>query len=65
MVTKEQVKAIANLSKLYLTEEEIETGEKEISSMINFVDSMNSIEKFAEVSDVHDDICNAFHEDLE
>lgn len=63
MVTKEQVKAIANLSKLYLTEEELATGEKEISSMIHFVDSMNSIEKFAEVSDVHDDICNAFHED--
>lgn len=63
MVSKDQVREIAKLSKLYLHEEELETGAKEIESMIKFVNQMNDIEKIADIPEVSDDIANAFRED--
>ena len=63
MVSREEVKTIANLSKLYLSEQELEKAEKEIGSMIQFVNQMNSIEKTTQIKPKPEEIFNAFHED--
>ena len=63
MVSKEEVKALANLSKLYLSEEETEKTAVEIGSMIDFVNQMNKIEKISDVKEKPEEIFNAFHED--
>lgn len=63
MVSREEVKTIANLSKLYLSDQELEKAEKEIGSMIEFVNQMSSIEKISEINPKPEEIFNAFHED--
>ena len=63
MISKEEVKSLAGLSKLYLSEEELEKAQNEIGSMVEFINQMNKIEKIAEVKARPDEIFNAFHED--
>lgn len=63
MVSKDDVKALANLSKLYLNEEEIEKCQEEIDSMIKFVSQMNSVEKNLDNIKVSEDITNALRND--
>ncbi len=42
-VSKEEVKYIARLSKLYLTEEELEKNTHDLSSIIDFANELSSI----------------------
>lgn len=63
MVRKDDVKALANLSKLYLSEEEIEKCQEEIGSMIQFVSQMNSVEKDFNNIKVSEDIKNVLRDD--
>ena len=44
MITKEEIINIKNLSKLYLTEQEIEDFKTEMTGMINFVDQLQDLE---------------------
>lgn len=44
MISKEEVLNIANLSKLYLDESEIENAIKEMDGMINFANQINQFE---------------------
>ena len=63
MISREEVLNLANLSKLYLDEEEIENIRKEMDSMITFANEINNLnveyDKLPEINN----ISNAFRED--
>lgn len=63
MITREAVLNLANLSKLYLEESEIENAQKEIEGMVNFADEINKIDIDFEDLPELESISNAFHED--
>ena len=63
MITREEVLNIANLSKLYLDESEIEDARKEMDGMIDFADEINQINVNCEGLPELESINNAFHED--
>ena len=63
MISREKVLDLANLSKLYLEESEIENAQKEIEGMINFADEINKIDIDFEDLPELESISNAFHED--
>ena len=63
MISREEVLNIANLSKLYLDESEIEDAQKEMDGMINFADEINKIHADCEDLPEFNSINNAFHED--
>lgn len=63
MISREEVLNLANLSKLYLEESEIENAQKEIEGMINFADEINKIDIDFEDLPELESISNAFHED--
>lgn len=63
MISREEVLNIANLSKLYLDESEIEDAQKEMDGMINFADEINQIDIDFEDLPELGSINNAFHED--
>ncbi len=63
MISREEVLNLANLSKLYLKESEIENAQKEIEGMINFADEINKIDIDFEDLPELESISNAFHED--
>ncbi|MDO4199591.1 MAG: Asp-tRNA(Asn)/Glu-tRNA(Gln) amidotransferase subunit GatC [Clostridia bacterium] len=63
MITREAVLNLANLSKLYLEESEIENAQKEIEGMVNFADEINKINIDFEDLPELESISNAFHED--
>ena len=54
---------MANLSKLYLGEEEIENIRKEMDSMINFANEINNLDAKCEKLPEINNISNAFRED--
>ena len=43
MITREEMENIANLSKLYLSEDDFEKMSKEIDGIINFVNQINTL----------------------
>ena len=63
MISREEVLNIANLSKLYLDESQIEDAQKEMDGMINFADEINKIDVECEDLPELSSISNAFHED--
>ncbi len=63
MISREEVLNIANLSKLYLDESEIEDAIKEMDGMIDFADEINQINVSGEDLPELESISNAFHED--
>lgn len=63
MISREEVLNIANLSKLYLDESEIENAQKEMDGMIKFADEINKINVNCENSPELGSTNNAFHED--
>ena len=63
MISREEVLNLANLSKLYLDEEEIENIRKEMDSMINFANEINSLDAKCEKLPEINNISNAFRED--
>lgn len=63
MISREDVLNLANLSKLYLEESEIENAQKEIEGMVNFADEINKISADCENLPEFNSISNAFHED--
>ncbi len=63
MISREEVLNIANLSKLYLDESEIEGAQKEMDGMISFADEINKIKADCENLPELGGINNAFHDD--
>ncbi|MBR2579241.1 MAG: Asp-tRNA(Asn)/Glu-tRNA(Gln) amidotransferase subunit GatC [Clostridia bacterium] len=63
MISREEVLNIANLSKLYLDESEIEDARQAMDGMINFADEINQIDVNLENLPEFNSTCNAFHED--
>ncbi len=63
MVTKEEVLNIANLSKLYLTPEELEDAFEEMKGMVKFVNQINEIQSLNEESYYTSELSNALRED--
>ena len=63
MISREEVLNLANLSKLYLDESEIVNVQKEVESMIDFVNQINNIEANFESTVAQNGISNAFHSD--
>ena len=63
MVTEEEVKNIASLSKLYLTEQELDEAVKEIGSMVKFVNQIKMMDYAFETETKVKNIPNAFRSD--
>lgn len=63
MISREEVLNIANLSKLYLDESEIEDARKEMDGMINFAKKIDKIDVDFKDLPEFNSISNAFHED--
>ena len=65
MISREEILNIANLSKLYLDESEIENVGKEIEGMIKFANEINNLDESVGETKIseEDSIKNAFHED--
>lgn len=63
MISREEMENIASLSKLYLSEAEIEKGIKDMSSIVDFVNQINAIDFQLETKTKASDIVNAFRED--
>lgn len=64
MITKKDVIDISNLSKLYLDDAQVETSIKDMSSMVDFVSQINSVEIPSEFSQNEiNELSNAFHAD--
>lgn len=63
MISREEVLNLANLSKLYLNEEEIENIRKEMDSMINFANEINNLDvEYNKLSKISN-ISNVFRDD--
>lgn len=63
MIKKEEVLNIANLSKLYLTKEELEDASNEMKGIIKFVNQINEFQELNEESNYSNELSNAFRED--
>ena len=63
MLSREEMLNIANLSKLYLSEEELEIASKEMDGIINFVNQINSLQTGSEEINNINGLSNAFRED--
>lgn len=63
MVTKEDVMSIAKLSKLYLSEKELEEGVKEMNSIVSFAAKINDANYNYEPKTQIQDVFNAFRSD--
>lgn len=64
MVSKEDIKKIANLAKLHFDEEEIAELTKDMQEIICFADRINlAVEENMEFDDINK-LSNAFHEDV-
>ena len=63
MVTKEEVLNIANLSKLYLTPEELDDAFEEMKGIVKFVNQINEIQDLNEEINYSDELSNALRED--
>ncbi len=63
MVTKEDVMSIAKLSKLYLSEKELEEGVREMNSIVSFAAKINDANYNYESKTQIQDVFNAFRND--
>lgn len=63
MLSRDEMINIANLSKLYLSEEELETASKEMDGIIKFVNQVNSLQPDSEEVGNINGISNALRED--
>lgn len=63
MLSREEMLNIANLSKLYLSEEELEKASKEMDGIIKFVNQVNSLQPDSEEISNINGISNAFRKD--
>lgn len=63
MLSRDEMLNIANLSKLYLSEEELEIASKEMDGMINFLNQINSLESGSQETGNINGLSNAFRED--
>jgi len=68
-ITKEEIKKIANLAKLELTEDELDSFVVEFESILNYVSLINecdtsSIENSAEIHFMDDYVGEIFQEDV-
>lgn len=65
MITREEVLKIAKLAKLSFKEDEIESLTNDMTQIIEFADTINTLVKDEEIEDYDDinQIVNAFHED--
>ncbi|MEX0910032.1 MAG: Asp-tRNA(Asn)/Glu-tRNA(Gln) amidotransferase subunit GatC [Candidatus Paceibacterota bacterium] len=61
MISTEEVKNLANLARLRLSVEETERFKGEISSILNYIDSINSVD--VQQKESSDDNINVFRED--
>lgn len=63
MISREEMLNLANLSKLYLSEDEIEDAMKEMDGMINFANQINEMNlDFCETPNING-LSNAFRDD--
>ena len=63
MVSIEEMKNIASLSKLYLNDQELESAIKDMSSIVQFVNQINAIDYAIETKTKVENIVNALRED--
>ncbi len=63
MLSREEMLNIANLSKLYLSEEELETASKEMEGIIKFVNQIESLDANSEEIGNINGLSNALRED--
>ncbi len=63
MLSRDEMLNIANLSKLYLSEEELEKASKEMDGIINFVNQIDSLKSCSEEISNINGLSNAFRED--
>lgn len=63
MITKEEVKNIASLSKLYLTDQELDEAVKEIGSMVKFINQIKIMDYVFETETKVKNLPNAFRKD--
>lgn len=66
MITREEVLKIARLAKLSVNDDEIESLTHDMTEIINFADTINTLVKDEDMEDFDDinNIVNAFHEDV-
>lgn len=63
-ISKEEVKNIANLSRLYLTDEDLEKYSSDLSSIVEFVNTLNEVDtEGVKPTDHILDIKNVFRKD--
>lgn len=63
-ISKEEVKNIANLSRLHLTEEDLEKYSSDLSSIVEFVNTLNEVDtEGVKPTDHILDIKNVFRKD--
>ncbi len=60
---KEDIKRLANLARLSVPEEEMESVGKDIVNILGFVDTIQSVQLSDQVSDMQDET-NVFREDI-
>ena len=63
MISREEMLDIANLSKLYLSEEELERAMKEMDGMIGFVNQINELSSDIQETVNINGLSNAFRND--
>ncbi len=63
MITKKDIMEISSLSKLYLSENEINTAINDISSMVKFVSQVNSVDASFEPLESINEVTNSFRDD--
>lgn len=65
MITREEVLKIAKLAKLSVKDDEIESLTNDMTQIIEFADTINTLVKDEEIEDFDDinQTINAFHED--
>ncbi len=63
MISREEMLNLANLSKLYLSEEEIEGAMREMDGMIDFANQINSMHLESDSVSSVAGFCNALRED--
>nr|WP_312578436.1 Asp-tRNA(Asn)/Glu-tRNA(Gln) amidotransferase subunit GatC [Sedimentibacter sp.] len=66
MITREEVLKIARLAKLSVNDDEIESLTHDMTEIINFADTINTLVKDEDMEDFDDinNIVNAFHKDV-
>lgn len=64
MVTREDIENIALLSKLFVSEDELDSLTQSMQEIIDFADTINNAPKSDEAFDDINNISNAFREDV-